>query len=402
MSSSETKIYKTQFVAGVPLFKEGSPGEEAYLIDKGRVAVSVLRDGKTIRLATLGAGEVVGEMALLDEGLRTATATAVTDTEVTVLTKPLVEKLLAESDPALRLLLQMILERFRHAQGKATENAAAPNARLQSAREQALGELALVRELSEAIDQNEFNLVYQPIFRLEDGTAAGFETLIRWNHPTDGVVSPLRFIAAAEHTGLIVPIGSWILRHAFESHRKFQEVGRANGGEDKPLFISINLSTRQLEDKNLVNAIAELVEATGVDPTSIKLEITESFLMADPDSARSILHELKGLGFSIAIDDFGTGYSSLSSLHSFPIHTLKIDQSFVATMNDNPLVKKIVTAIVWLARELEMDIVAEGIEEQRDVAALLELGCNYGQGFLVSKPLAFDDAVAFLQQNQGW
>lgn len=409
MSGTNNTIYKTSFAAGTVLFREGEYGESAFLIKKGRVVVTLLRDDETVRLGSLGVGELVGEMALVDEGLRSATVTAVSDLEVMVLTKPLVESFLEDSNPALRLFLRVILDRFRRLQqsftpasGQSPHNIKASK-QIKGVRKQALEELDLVSELYEALEKKEFQLVYQPIISLGDGSAAGFEALIRWNHPIRGVVSPLEFISISERSGQIVPIGHWILLEAFLAHKRFQEVFTATKIKSRQLlFTSINLSARQLEDENLLELITALVEEVGVDPAEIKLEITESFLMSDPEAAREVLHKLKVLGFSIAIDDFGTGFSSLSSLHSFPIHTIKIDQAFVKDMSQNPVVKKVIKAIVGLARELDMDTVAEGIEEEKDLSILRDMGSSYGQGFFISKPLPFDGAIEFLEQHKGW
>jgi EAL domain-containing protein (putative c-di-GMP-specific phosphodiesterase class I) len=242
--------------------------------------------------------------------------------------------------------------------------------------------LQLETDLRRAIDRKEFFIEYQPIVKLETGRLIGFEALVRWQHPERGTIPPDRFIAVAEETGSIVQIGQWVLLEACIQMKRWQEIYAS----ETPLSISVNLSARQFGHSNLLEQITRILEATGLDPRSLKLEITESIVMDSVESASVTLDKLRALGVELSIDDFGTGYSSLSYLHRLPIDTLKIDRSFVSRIGENNE-KEIVRTIIMLAQNLGMETIAEGVETTGQLERLRELGCQSIQGFLVSKPL---------------
>ena len=253
----------------------------------------------------------------------------------------------------------------------------------QSMRGKALTLLQLENDLRKAIKHEEFMLHYQPIISLQDDKIKGFEVLVRWRHPEKGIVSPGEFIPVAEETGLIVPLGFWVLEEACQQMRSLQ-VQFAGLEEWK---VSVNISSKQLELPNFVARVKQTLRDTQLDPHNLKLEITESSLVEDTQHTIFILKELKSLGIEFSLDDFGTGYSSLSYLHQFPFDTLKIDRSFVNTIGNNIEKLGIVRAIVTLARNLGMDTIAEGIETVDQLAQLKALKCEYGQGYYLSKPL---------------
>lgn len=248
--------------------------------------------------------------------------------------------------------------------------------------------LTLETDLRKALERVEFRLHYQPIVSLEDCSLIGFEALIRWQHPRLGLVSPADFIPLAEDTGLIVPIGKWVLQHSCRQLVEWQ--GLITGG--KPLSMSVNLSGRQLQDLALVDEIGAILKDAGMDSSALKLEVTESAIMGNPEMAAAILNSLKDAGIHLSLDDFGTGYSSLSYLHRFPFHNLKIDRSFVSKLESGDKDAEIVKVINSLARNLGMDVVAEGIETVGQWAMLHGLSCAYGQGYYFSRPL--DEAAA--------
>lgn len=239
--------------------------------------------------------------------------------------------------------------------------------------------LHLENDLRRAIENCELQLHYQPIVSLGSEKIVGFEALVRWQHPTRGFISPTEFIPLAEDTGLIVPLGSWVLREACRQLRTWQMQFAV------PLTISVNLSVKQFAQLNLVEQISHILNETNLDPSSLKLELTESLLM-EPESVTSILLQLKALGVCLSLDDFGTGYSSLNYLHRFPIDILKIDRSFISISNSSEK-WQIVRAIAMLADSLGMDVIAEGVETKEQLAQLKALKCKYGQGYLFSKPV---------------
>jgi diguanylate cyclase (GGDEF)-like protein/PAS domain S-box-containing protein len=250
--------------------------------------------------------------------------------------------------------------------------------------------LELENDLRRAVEREEFLLHYQPIVELATGRIAAFEALVRWEHPLHGLVSPLEFIHLAEETGLIFAIGRWALR---EACREMVALSRAASSE---LTVNVNLSSRQFSQPDLVEQIQEALGASGLAAQRLKLEITESVIMENAESAIGVLHRLKELGASLSIDDFGTGYSSLSYLLRFPADTLKIDRSFMWAMGDGGRHAQIVRTIVLLAHGLQMSVVAEGVETEEQRLKLCALECRYGQGYLFSRPVDGERARAML------
>ena len=237
-------------------------------------------------------------------------------------------------------------------------------------------------ELRRALERNEFGLVYQPKVDLNTGAACGAEALLRWHHPQRGVVSPADFVPILEETGLIVPVGEWVIRRACEDIKVWQSAGL------KVLPVAVNLSARQSRQQFLDARIRSLVQGVGVDPSLIELEITESQLMDDPEHAIRIMNALRDAGIRTAIDDFGTGYSSLAYLTRLPVAALKIDRSFVADALNDPADAAIVRTIIDMAHTLDFTVVAEGVETDGQMAFLRQFGCEQGQGFLFARPMA--------------
>jgi diguanylate cyclase (GGDEF)-like protein/PAS domain S-box-containing protein len=254
-----------------------------------------------------------------------------------------------------------------------------------------LARLELETDLRRAIERQEFRNFYQPIVNLETGEITGFEALLRWEHPTRGLLAPKEFIPIAEETGLIRELGWWNLHQACIDISDWNAV-RA----DRPLTISVNLSIKQFIQPNLVEKIRNLLQELNVSPEILKLEITESTVMEDPAAAIEMLQEMKALGIRLAIDDFGTGYSSLSYLHRFPLDTLKIDRSFISGSEGGVNGMEIARTILPLARNLSLDVVAEGVETAEQVAELKSLKCQYAQGFYFSKPVSRQEVESFL------
>ncbi|MBA2504299.1 MAG: EAL domain-containing protein [Pyrinomonadaceae bacterium] len=258
----------------------------------------------------------------------------------------------------------------------------------------AMSLLQLETDLRRAVERNEFVLQYQPIVSIETQMIHGFEALVRWQHPERGFIPPAEFIPMVEETGLIIPIGQWVLNEACRQMREWQDTFLFSA----PLTMSVNLSGKQFTQPDLIEQISRTLRDTGLDPRSLKLEITESMVMENVETTVEMLQQIRALGVELSIDDFGTGYSSLSYLHRFPINTLKIDRSFVSCMNDNSENFEIVRTIITLARSLEMDVVAEGVESRNQLEQLRNLECDYAQGFLLSQPLNVEDAFELLNK----
>jgi EAL domain-containing protein (putative c-di-GMP-specific phosphodiesterase class I) len=248
-------------------------------------------------------------------------------------------------------------------------------------------------DLRRAIDRNEFELHYQPIHSIRTGQLCGFEALIRWRHPHRGLVSPAEFIPVAEETGLIIPIGIWVLHEACRQtaawHAQFP---------DHPVDINVNLSAKQFAQSDLVEQVMNALQQAGLPARHFNLEITESVVMVNPEATISMLRRLKDLGVKLNIDDFGTGYSSLAYLQQFPVDTIKIDRSFVSRVTESTDNTEIVRTIIELAHNLCMKVTGEGIETQDQLSTLARLNCEKGQGFFLSRPLPSIAATEMLQQ----
>jgi EAL domain-containing protein (putative c-di-GMP-specific phosphodiesterase class I) len=250
-------------------------------------------------------------------------------------------------------------------------------------------------ELRRALERKEFTLAYQPKIDLTSGEPCGAEALLRWDHPERGRIAPVDFIPVLEETGLIVPVGEWVLRRACEDLKNWQRLGAP------ALPVAVNLSARQFRQHDLEQRIRTIVAGAGVTPSLIELEITESQLMHDPDHAIRVLRALGESGVRIAVDDFGTGYSSLSYLTRFPLASLKIDRSFVADVLDDEADATIVRTIVEMAHTLGFTVIAEGVERDSQAAFLRALGCEQAQGFLFARPMSADEFSALVLARLG-
>ena len=250
--------------------------------------------------------------------------------------------------------------------------------------------IKLESDLRLALKQNQFGLYYQPIISLKNGTLAGFEALIRWQHPEKGFISPVDFIPVAEDTGLIVQVGDWVLKHACQQLYTWQQQFTAIPNIDS-LKISINIASQQVQERSFMQKIDQILAETGLNSNCLRLEITERALIDSENNTNQTLTQIKRRGIKLSIDDFGTGYSSLSYLRRLPIDNLKIDRSFVKNINSNIESLEIVKTIITLAKTLKMDAIAEGIETSEQSDRLKTLGCEYAQGYLFSRPLSPED-----------
>jgi diguanylate cyclase (GGDEF)-like protein len=264
--------------------------------------------------------------------------------------------------------------------------------------EQAAAAQKIEAELRLALANAELRTYFQPIVSLETGRITGFEALVRWIHPTRGFVSPAAFIPVAVSTGLIVPLDQWMMREAARQVHEWNTRLQL----EPPLTISVNVSGRRLGQKELIDDVATTLRDTGISTRSLRLEITEGEMMEHPEEVLAILTELKRLDITLLVDDFGTGYSSLSYLHSFPIDIVKIDQSFVRRMLENPKDEAIVRAVINLSATLGLRVIAEGIETADHLTRLRELGCDYGQGYLFSKPVDAAAIEKLLGEGRVW
>jgi EAL domain-containing protein (putative c-di-GMP-specific phosphodiesterase class I) len=255
--------------------------------------------------------------------------------------------------------------------------------------ERVVERMELQTELQQALVQGQFEIHYQPVVRLDQAADYGVEALLRWIHPTRGTIPPLSFIPLAEETGLIIPIGRWVLQEACRQGARLQRQFPRN----PPLTMSVNLSVKQLQSETIVDDVRDALETNEFPPSSLVLEITETVMMVDTALAVERLNDLKALGVLLAMDDFGTGYSSLSYLSRFPIDILKMDRSFLSAEHEN---SGLAAAIIALGNSLKLNVVAEGIEAPAQIDSLRELRCDLGQGFFFAKPMSYDALSEYL------
>jgi EAL domain-containing protein (putative c-di-GMP-specific phosphodiesterase class I) len=365
--------------AGDIIFRDGDKADFAYLVQEGIVQILGGPPHHTI-IAEIPPGGLLGEMGILDSTERSATAMAKTDAKLTVIDRAQLKSRLASADPVLALLVNVFINRMRHQLHPDKEIPAITQSDYIG-----LNSLKLETELQAAMGAGDMRLYLQPIAHINDLSIAGFEALVRWEHPEKGIIRPDIFIKAAEDSGLIIPLGRWIVREACRLSQAFEFNPNKAGVYQKSAFISINVSARQFKDVRFFEFLELALNESEIDPHRVKLEITESAL-SDIVLAKSWIKQAKSLGVRIALDDFGTGYSSLSYLHEFDFDTLKIDQSFIRGILNEGRSRHIVEVIMILAKKISLEVIAEGVESLDQVEALKKIGCELVQGYAISKP----------------
>jgi EAL domain-containing protein (putative c-di-GMP-specific phosphodiesterase class I) len=259
----------------------------------------------------------------------------------------------------------------------------------------AVGRLKLESDLRTALAERQFRIHYQPVMQLDTRRIQSFEALLRWEHPTQGLISPYTFIEAAEDTGVLVSIGHWLVMQACRQLREWQ----ANDRSGQPINVTVNVSARQFADARLASDIQQALQQTGIDPSRLQLEMKESLAAADPKLAVTVLAHLKHMGIGVVLDDFGTGSMPLTGLAQFPVDALKIDRSLVREMQSDRATADVVELIITLAHKMNLKVIAEGIETARQLEHLQQLGCEYGQGYYFSQPLEPRAALLFMRQQ---
>ncbi len=384
------------FKKGEIIFSEGDVGSSAYIIDRGRVEIFVdKKNGKNI-ISTLQKGEIFGEMAIIDGSNRSASAMAAEDTELVLISKDQLIERIKLADPTVSFLVTILLNRVRNSLknlSKLKGDSNQTSAQIEASKDNEVAfieKMKFENELLCALKDDQFTMYLQPIVAIQDESIVGFESLIRWNSPTRGFVRPDLFMGVAEETSLIIPLGQWVLKRTLREFGKvLKEVGNT------PLFVSINVSGKQLDDPEFFNVLEAALKLEGVKAKQVKLEVTESILV-EGDIVVNWLTECRKRGLTVALDDFGTGYSSLSYLCKLQFDNIKIDKSFIHSISDEKSYM-IVKAIIDMAKGLKVPIIAEGIETKEQYQALRFLGCDFGQGYLYSKPVSVDDAIILLK-----
>ena len=372
---------KRTLAAGDVLFSEGDAAGSAYLVESGSLAVVADDEGSEVLLSELGAGAILGEMAVIDAAPRTATVRAITDAVLIEIDRGQLAERIERSDPVVRSLLEGLLKRYRGAMSAMRGQVAEAEDGFDHGG--GMGKIRLESQLREALANNGLDLRLQPLLEIARDELGGYEALVRWNHPERGPVSPAEFIALAEETSLIVPVGEYVLDHACRALKALHAGGRSP-------FIAINVSARQLAEQGLIDRIVARTTESGLPHAALKVEITES-LSLDYGMVAEVIAECHGHGIKVAMDDFGTGYSGMEHLHRLEFDTVKIDQAYARNMHASKRAMAILQHMVGMVHDLGADVVVEGIEEAAQLVVLRELGVRYAQGYLIGKPQPLSD-----------
>ncbi|MBI1215615.1 MAG: EAL domain-containing protein [Alphaproteobacteria bacterium] len=402
---SETTT-KKKFKQGDILMREGDKGDCAYVIESGNVEILVHREGQPLQIGVRGPGSLLGEMAMIDDKPRTATVRAIEDCVALEISRDDFARRVESADPVVKMVMRVITNRYRDMIGRTQFIRFPPSTAAEDAEHDdelhniALSTIKVHHELKGALEKKELTLFYQPIIDVQNMKIAGFEALMRWQHPEKGMISPGVFIPVAEESGMIVELSRFALDVAAENAPKLQAAANPELVGKKPIFVGVNFSVKDFADADLFEYIDGKLKEKGVKPEQIHLEITESLLMEAPETAKEALEKCRARGLDVSIDDFGTGYSSLSYLHYFPIDTLKVDQSFIRAMTTHHASMVLVKSIITLARNLNMKVIAEGIETQHEAEIVRNLGCEFCQGYWFAKPMPLDAALDFMKNWQ--
>lgn len=400
MPPKPASIYRN-YQAGETIFKDGDPGDCAYLIERGQVSIHKHVQGEDVVMATFGKGEIFGEMAILDGLNRSAAARAIEDCQLMVIQREqLFDQL--QKTPITHLLVKILLKRIRNTTDKLarvsgtamTSSAPVFDSVIEAADQPAIDRIRLGSELQHALAHEEFRLHYQPIVDIQSRKVLGFEALIRWQSQNRGLVPPNVFIDLLEESSLIVPVGSWI------QERAFTDLNRLKAHFGTELFMSLNISVRQLENSFFVEELNRHTAAHGLGPAEVKLEVTERILM-DGQSGLALLADAKQKGYLISIDDFGTGYSNFQFLTKFGFDSLKVDRSLLRAAMLDPQMAVVLRGITGIAHGLSIDLIAEGIETEEELGLVRGLNVGMGQGYLFAKPLPFDELIKVYPKGGG-
>jgi EAL domain-containing protein (putative c-di-GMP-specific phosphodiesterase class I) len=389
--------------AGTEIFGPGDAASAAYLILNGSIDLYADDGGQRRLLATRRQHDLFGELALIGEAPRQSAAVAAEDSELVVITREIISARFETIDPLLRFCMSALLGRYSETVARIQVYAGrSPAPPLRSIWEGHLATsrdiLAFEHELRSGIERNELDVHFQPIVRLLDRRLAGFEALVRWRHPRRGLLQPNDFIPLAEASGVISDITAFCIRTVGRYFPAQKAAALRRPDDIAPLFLSVNVSGVDLMQPAFAAQTVSILVDAGVEPEDIRLEVTESILMEDPDRCAKTLETCRAQGFKIAIDDFGTGYSSLNYLNTLPVTALKMDRSFTLSLLNETVGRKIIGAILQLGGELGLSVIAEGVEDELQAAMLQAMGCEFGQGYLFGRAVDQDGTLALIDR----
>lgn len=389
-----TSVLEIHLSAGDILYSEGDSNEHAYVIETGEVILYRTDAGQRINVERRGAGAIIGELSILTSQPRTVTVEALTTCTVYRISADRIRNRFERIDPILRACIDTSINfaaTFTRQTAATADTVPIAESTLRNAGD-LIEQFRLETDILRGLDRGEFSLVFQPIVQLADGAIIGCEALMRWQHPQLGEVSPDHFIPVAETTGSIKRITELAIVEGCAALRRL----RALDGAPEALFLSINVSGKDIVRTGFVDFLAFVLDTNDLAPAHLRLEITETALIDDFEIAEANFQRLRALGCGVSIDDFGTGHSNFAYLKSLPITALKIDRTFVADAHSNPVSHSIVSLMIQLGRDLEVDVIAEGLETDAQVQTLQRLGCHLAQGYHFYKPLPERDVTEII------
>ncbi len=386
---------------GEVLYHQGDTNDCGYILESGEIVLFATMDGRRVDTERRGPGSILGELSILTGKPRAVSVEAVTPARLFRIPADQILQRFGKLDPVLRACIETSISfTATFSQRASNDQGEAPLAQstLRNS-EELIALFELERDMIEGLQNGEFRMHYQPIVHLEDGQIAGFEALMRWIHPTQGFIPPDRFITVAEMTDSISKLTDFALIETCAALARMRALNPAT----QPLFASINISGADMGRPDFIDFLSHTLDLNGLTPEDVKLEVTETALVPDSAHAETNLKRLKDFGCGLSIDDFGTGYSNLAYLKELPLTALKIDRAFAGDAHANAVSHSIVKMLIGLAQELDVDIVAEGLETEEDVNTLRRLGCGLAQGYFFDKPLtedAFVDAYILPRNRQ--
>ena len=382
-------VSEIQLAPGDILYREGAPNDHAYVIETGEVVLYRIQDGERIDVEKRRAGAIIGELSILTNQPRAVTVEALTATTVYRISADRIRRRFETIDPILRACIDTSINfvgTFTKQTKPSSTDVHFAASTLRNAEDQ-IEQFRLETDILRGLEREEFSLVFQPIMRLRDCSLAGFEALMRWRHPQLGDVPPDRFIRVAEETDTIKPLTEFALAEGCFTLRRMLDLE----GSPKNLFLSVNVSGRDIARHGFADFVDFVINAAGLVPNHINLEITETALVPDAESTHENFRRFKLLDCGISIDDFGTGHANLAYLKAIPVTTLKIDRIFAGDARNSPISQSIVNLLIRLGKDLGVNVVAEGLESKEDVDMLRALGCEFGQGYYFHKPMREHD-----------
>lgn len=389
-----SSVLELRLSPGDILYHEGDDNEFAYVIETGAVVLYRTEAGQRVYVEKRGAGSIIGELSILTSQPRAVTVEAVAPTTVYRISADRIRRRFEEIDPILRACIDTSINfasTFTQQKATSAEDVPLAASTLRNAGK-LIEEFRLETDILRGVDRGEFSLLFQPIVELSDSHIVGCEALMRWQHPVMNSVSPDRFIRIAEDTGSIKQLTEFAVVEGCATLKRLKALDACPDG----FFLSINVSGKDIGRRGFIDFLGFTLEANDLSPEDVKLEITETALIPDVAIANKNLKQLQDLGCGISIDDFGTGHSNFAYLRSLPLTSLKIDRAFAGEAHSNPVSQSIVKLLIKLGRDLDVDIIAEGVETSDDVATLRSLGCQFAQGYYYHRPIPESELSAVI------